>query len=341
MTVPPVLLVHLFTNDARTQILKRLKAGKRPRDTEVFLGRYGINAEDSEKISAVPGVFYAPTFHLSLGDTKDVRKARSLPERDAKKVDQALNGAFPASPNELLPASNPRAWGVELGRRFRDQLRQKQKGHKIAAWQLDEIPPKCVTSPRAKDFRLFVGGVVRGLAEGRPKLGDKVLPGFVWISAVALEGRSGLPGLPRLSPKAADVKVFWEDVNAGARCLVGEEYPRFAGSATATGTAMAGPQKALAAPGSPARQALAKRYIVGMTPGFHEPFTPGLNGNVGGMSLKDVTAWRNEFITARTNAQRPVGYGMFSFNGDFDTAPVNIDNAMTALHFAAKKHVEP
>ena len=31
---------------------------------------------------------------------------------------------------------------------------------------------------------------------------------------------------------------------------------------------------------------------------------------------------------------------MFSFDGKFNTVQVNMDNAITALHFAAKHHVK-
>ena len=336
MTEPPVLVMHLYTDKARAQILKQLKAKRRPPGTTVFLGRYGVNREDAAAIAAagMPTVHYAPTLHLALKDTADLRAKRRLPPEEAKKVAPELSGRFPSIPQKLLPSSKPRAWGVELGRRFRDQLRQagKAQGREITAWQLDEIPPACGES---KAFRLFVGGVIVGIAQGRPKLGDKVLPGFVWIAAKALQT------LPGLSPAVADVKIFWEDVNAGTRCLVGEEYPRFEGSAPAAGEANARPQRALAVPGSPARQALAKRYIIGMTPGFHEPFSRGLAGNVHRLPLVKVTAWRNSFITARCKAERPVGYGMFHFDGKFNTLPPNIDNAVTALCFAASKHAKP
>jgi hypothetical protein len=351
MTEPPILVVHLFTTKALEQILGQLKAGKRPPGTKVYLGTYSVNNDHAAMISKFAktapgkGVFYAPTLHLSLEDTENLRKGRDLPEADAKKVDPALNGEFPTRANELLPTATPHAWGVELGRRFRDEMRAKVRKGTIATWQLDEVPRECVTRSKqdAVDTRLFVGGVVRGLREGRVKLGDKVLPGFVWIAAQALAGKDGGRGLTALPPTAPDMKILWDDLNAGARALVGEEYPEFIGSATVAGRKQAKSHKALIAPGpgNQSRQKLAKRYIVGMTPGFHEPFKKGgLTGNVNHMSLQKVEAWRNEFIVARTKAQRPIGYGMFSFDGDFNTVPANVVNAMTALTFAATKHAQ-
>ena len=119
----------------------------------------------------------------------------------------------------------PGAWSS--GRRFRDTLRNAEKKHKVELhWQLDEIPPECGTS---KDARLFVSGVILGLAQGRPKLGDKPKPGFVWIAAQAL---AKLPGLPI-------TQIGRPAVLEGRLCrtkyLVGEEYPEFVGDAGAVG----------------------------------------------------------------------------------------------------------
>lgn len=342
MTEPKrVLVVHLYKPKALAEILASLKAGKRPPETEIFLGSYGLRPADAKAIAAIPGAHYAPTFHLGPAVNLDIRSGRHDLPKGTPPFDTKFAGAFPADPNvPWLPRRAPRAWGFEIGRRFRDKLRAAQKKQPlIANWQLDEIPRECVIHPtRRADFRLFVGGVVRGLAEGRPRLGDKLLPGFVWIGATALEK---MPGAALTS----DVQFFWQDVNVGARYLVGEEYPIFLkgqGAATVAAKAQARPQKALAAPGSKPRQALAKRYVVGMTPGWHKPEDSGLNGNVGGrLDLAGVTRWRKEFIAARTKAQRPCGYGMFHFDGTFNTVPDRIKEAIDALTFAAKKQAAP
>jgi hypothetical protein len=341
MTEPKrVLVVHLYRSTALAPILTRLKADKRPPETELFVGSYGIRPAEAKLISAIPA-HYAPTFHLGPKVNRRIRSGRhDLPKNTPPfSFDKAFAGAFPADPNvPWLPTGKaPRAWGYEIGRRFRDQLRAAQKKQPlIANWQLDEIPRECGIHPsRRKDFRLFVGGVVRGLAEGRPKFKDELLPGFVWIGAGALTT------LPR-AELTSDMQSFWQDVNVGARYLIGEEYPAFVkGAAPAKAKELAAPQKALAATGSEPRQALAKRYVVGMTPGWHKPETSGLNGNVGGMKLPGVAAFRKEFIKARTKAQRPSGYGMFHFDGDFNTVPERVNEAIGALTFAAKTHAQP
>jgi hypothetical protein len=336
-----VVVVHLYKQDALPLIVSSLKSGQWPDKTEFFLGSYGIRPSDANVIGKLPGAHYAPTFHLAPKENADFRSGRhDLPPNTAP-FDKEFAGEFPVHPNEpWLPREKPRAWGFELGRRFRDKLRSEQQLRtqvKIENWQLDEIPRECGNDARRRDFRLFVGGVVRGLAEGRPRFRDKLLKGFVWIGADALKT------LPEADPREPDVKFFWEDVNAGARYLVGEEYPSFVrGAATTTGRDLARRQAALAAPGSKPRQALAERYIVGMTPGFHRPMKKsGLNGNVGGMKLPAVAAWREEFIAARITAARPCGYGMFHFDGKFNTRPECIENAVTALNFAANKRATP
>ncbi len=263
-----VLVVHLYKPKAFAEILARLKAGKRPPETEIFLGSYGIRPAHAKAIAAIPGAHYAPTFHLGPAVNVDIRSGRHDLPNGTPPFDTKFAGVFPADPNvPWLPREKPRAWGVEIGRRFRDKLRAAHKRQPlIVNWQLDEIPRECGIHPtRRADFRLFVGGVVRGIAEGRPRLKDKPLPGFVWIGAEAL---TTLPG----ASLTADMKIFWDDVNAGTRFLVGEEYPTFViGGAPAAAKVLARPQRALAARGSESRQALAKKYVVGMTPGWHRP----------------------------------------------------------------------
>jgi hypothetical protein len=334
-----VLVVHLYRTDVLPLILRRLKADKRPDETGIFLGSYGIHRPEAKVISAIPGAHYAPTFHLGPAVNEDIRSGRHDLPKNTPPFDKAFAGAFPADPNEpWLPDKKlrkPRAWGFEIGRRFRDKLRAAQRQQPlIANWQLDEIPRECGTHARRDEFQLFVGGVVRGLAEGRPRFKDKLLPGFVWIGSEAL----------KTLPKAQltfELQSFWTDINVGARYLVGEEYPRFEGSALKAGRDNAGPQIALGAPGNKPRQELAERYVVGMTTGWQNPLDSGLNGNVGGMKLPGVAAWRKDFITARTNRRRPCGYGMYHFGGKANTLPKRVDEAIGALSFAAQKHAKP
>jgi hypothetical protein len=174
-------------------------------------------------------------------------------------------------------------------------------------------------------YRRFVGGVLRGLAEGRFELGDQPEKGFVWVAWSALQA---LPGL-RISP---ELQLFWEDIDAAARFIVGEEYPPFRSDPVKIAVASAQPQHSLATCGGQIRRALASRYIVGMTPGWK--IGGGLGGNVYKWPLAKVTDWRSRFISSRTAAHTPAGYAQFYFAEENALAD-HVDNAIEALHFAA------
>ena len=66
------------------------------------------------------------------------------------------------------------AWGLELGRRWRDRIRSKRKGQRVVSWQLDEIPHE-ISGKGGARLRVYIRGVLKGVSEGRPQLGDKLL----------------------------------------------------------------------------------------------------------------------------------------------------------------------
>ena len=116
MAEPPVLVVHLFTETARTQILQLLKTQKRPPKTQVFLGTYGISRLDAEAIAekAIPGVHYAPTFHIAREENKTLRAKPPKPPKGSPPLEQAFAGQLPPHPRDpRIPAKNPRVWGAE------------------------------------------------------------------------------------------------------------------------------------------------------------------------------------------------------------------------------------
>jgi hypothetical protein len=349
----PVLLVHLYSQKALKQILPVLAQGQRPAGT-VFLGSYGINRADAVLIKAQgAGALYAPTFHLAPQENAALRDARPTPVPAAKDLHKQFAGKLPspatqfsATANKRLPRQDPRGWGLELGRRFRDQLETQRAVLKathahlpesqrptIAGWQLDEIYSECrLQSAEGRAYRQFTGGVIRGIAEGRTEFGHKPEQGFIWL------GGHALTPLPALSLANDDVRQFWEDVDAGAKYLVGEEYPLPLHLTPAqAGAHFAQGHIALTSHASPHCKALAKRYIVGMTPGWKR-------GTVDDAPLDDATpvakvkAWRRAFITNRTKKQKPAGYGQFSFDAANVKAPERVDEAIAALNFAAIAH---
>lgn len=217
-----------------------------------------------------------------------------------------------------------RAWGIELGRRYRDAIRKRRwSGLEIDAWQFDELLGQCASSAAHREF---IGGVLVGLAKGRGKLGDRLEPGFVWCAFTAL---TRLPG-PNASAALAQ---FWRDLDQAALFIVGEEYPFFRGApADAAGTTSEGHHRLVSL-----HPQLAQRYIVGMTPGFL--VSDGLKGNPPPRkSMQFVNGWRRGFIEARNGLVRPGGYGQFHFVKD-NADPEPLRAALATLHFANGKLV--
>src|SRR5256885_4992976 len=96
---------------------------------------------------------------------------RRVSQADQRKLTQAsprserLAGPLPPLPELLrLPPDRRVTWGVELGRRFRDELRAAGKaGVPPASWPLDAIQAQAAGT-RGRQYRALPRGVLRGLA---------------------------------------------------------------------------------------------------------------------------------------------------------------------------------
>ena len=74
--------------------------------------------------------------------------------------------------------------------------------------------------------------------------------------------------------------------------------------------------------GGPARQALARKYLAGMTPGYH--LAGGLGGNVHGWPAAQVNAWREAYVRARA-AAHVAGFAEFDWRFGNNRATVMRD----------------
>ena len=329
---PPVLLLSLFDARGLSVIAARFKNAPPPAGVPVFLGSYGISRVHQGLIDGMPNAHYAPMFSVQPETSRDVRSKRRVTSDEAPLLDPAFAGAVPQDPRRpVLPPILHREWGIELGRRFRDQLRrQRTLGVDIpeGSWQLDEILGQCAGAGAPNRYRDFIGGVLHGIAFGRPELLERHERGFVWCAFTALKSLPTLPITPAL-------QQFWQDLDDAAGHLVGEEYPPFTGDPAMRSRTYSQPHRQLASSEGTIRKRLAARYVVGMTPGFRP--SPGLGGNSGGLSLAGVSDWRDRFLRARVEAQQPVGYAHFSLvkenaRADHIASALDSLNHATALH---------
>ncbi len=302
----------------RAELPRLLAAAQRAElaGPRTYVGSYGVGADLGDQI-AIAGYRYAPMFHITPGFYWERRR---LSQRDEKTLEQSsprsgrLAGPLPPLPELLrLPPDRRVTWGIELGRRFRDELRAAAKaGVPLDSWQLDEIQAEAA-GPLGRKYRDLTRGVLRGLVFGRPALGDAAQQGFVFWAHSAL-------GLPRLR-LTAELAAFWRILNRAALGLLGEEYPAFDGDPLAAARAAATGQRGLQA-GGPVRRSLARKYVATLTPGYRK--AAGLRGNVHGWPREQVNAWRSAYLRARA-AAGVAGFAEFDWRFENNRALVMRD----------------
>jgi hypothetical protein len=282
-------VLSYFDRNGGAAILGAL--GRRP--FPVLVGTYGIDTQFGA-VAAEAGAVYAPLFPVVRSGFWDGRK---LPPDEEGKLPPGWAGRLPSQAVLLASAPATRvAWGTELGRRFRDALRHAP----VPAWQFDEI-----VSPVAQGraWRDVVRGALDGLALGRPVLGDTPQRGIVWMA------RHAFPVVS--APVTTELQLFWRSVERATAHLAGEEYPDFVGDPRAVARSLDAGRRALLAAG-PVRRAIGGRYIAGVSPGVE--LRPGLGGNVSGLSVAALRAWRSAYIAQRA-ADGVRGFAVFNFLG--------------------------
>jgi hypothetical protein len=200
-----------------------------------------------------------------------------------------------------LPTRRRIAWGQELGRRFRDEVRLAEaEGVRVDAWQLDELVAE-LSGAQGRLWREFTRGALHGLNFGRSEFGDGPRIGFVWASRRALH-------IGRLRVDS-ELRAFWRALHSATFGLAGEEYPPFSGNPEDAAQAYAAEQQELARGGS-IRKELADGYVVGMTPGWQ--LARGLGGNVNGWPRSEVNRWRAKYVDERARIGA-AGFGAYNF----------------------------
>ena len=152
---------------------------------------------------------YAPMFPIKPTSFWNRRRVDDAAEPQYAGKLPSLNTILSLSPRERV------AWGRELGRRFRDEVRiAEAEDVRVDAWQFDELVSE-LSGPQGRAWRQFTRGVLHGLNFGRTEFGDGPRIGFVWAS------RQGL-SIARLTVDA-ELRAFWRALASATYGLVGEE----------------------------------------------------------------------------------------------------------------------
>jgi hypothetical protein len=292
-------LLSYFELEDLPRLLQAVSGSGMPPEVRVHIGTFGVSQDASEQIRAAPNRRYSPMFKTQRTAAWEGRR---LTPREEQLVGPRFRGPVPPESRLLQMSTAQRiAWGVEVGRRYRDTMRAaRRSGVRIDTWQLDELGTQ-LAGTQGRQYREFVRGILQGLTFGRRVLGDRESKGFVWGTRRALRLAS--------QPVTAELTAFWRQLDRACFRVVGEEYPDFVGDPRRAARTWSDGQRALAS-GGPVRQALAGRYVAGMTPGYR--IGRGLGGNVGGLSRAEVNRWRTTYVAERARLG-VAGFGEYHF----------------------------
>jgi hypothetical protein len=278
-----LLLLSYFEPDDVPKLVRAIRATRTPPDTPVYVGSYGVNGPVARQIQELKRGRYAPMFPIK---PTSFWTRRRIEGADGPRYE----GRLPALTALMrLPVRERLAWGRELGRRFRDEIRLAETEQvRVDAWQLDELVSE-LSGAQGRQWRELTRGVLHGLNFGRLEFGDGPRIGFVWASLHAL----------RIASLGVDteLRAFWRALDSATFALVGEEYPPFTGNPEIRARELAAILLALRRSRGEIRRGLASRYVVGTTPGWH--LARGLGGNVARLPRSEVNRWRAKYVEER------------------------------------------
>ena len=330
----PWIVLSYYASNHLPRLVNALNAASVPEGTPVYFGtHYGSGKPSRRRKNAqvaetqVPNGRYAPIFPIHPSWFWERR--RVLPAEAAVLAqggDSGYAGRIPRWTSLMRSSSARRVrWGQELGRRFRDRMRDKaRKKVEISTWQFDEILSQ-VAGPGGRRHRDLTKGILQGVTFGRPQLGDVEKPGIVWMA------HRGLPLAARSA--RGDLADFWATVDRASLVFVGEEYPDFTGPAARAAASQSAGHRAMRRAGG-ARGSLADKYVVGMSPGYR--LGVSLGGNVRRHGRARVNAWRDAYIAARAR-QGVAGFGEFNFRSSNSRTRV-MNDVLAALARGVRAH---
>ena len=290
-----ILLLSYFEPDDVPKLIRAIRATATPPGTRIYVGSYGVNGPVARQVQELERGRYAPMFPIK---PTSFWNRRRVPGADEPRYEGKIP---PLTTLMRLPSRERLAWGRELGRRFRDEMRLAENEVRTDAWQLDELVAE-LSGSQGRQWREFTRGALHGLNFGRLEFGDGPRIGFVWASLAALRVAS--------LNVDAELRAVWRALDSATFRLAGEEYPPFVGNPEDAAEEWAWGFRLLARSRGDIRKRLAQRYLIGMTPGWH--LARGLGGNVGRRPRAEVNRWRAKYVDQRERIGA-AGFGAYHF----------------------------
>src|SRR5919108_3858584 len=152
-----LLLLSYFEPDDVPKLVRAIRATRTPPGTRIYVGSYGVNGPVSRQVKSLKRGLYAPMFPLKPTSFWNRRRVDHAAEPQYAGKLPSLNSILAASPRSRV------AWGRELGRRFRDEVRIAESERvRVDAWQLDELVAE-LTGPQGRPWRDFTRGARHGV----------------------------------------------------------------------------------------------------------------------------------------------------------------------------------
>ena len=213
-------LFSYFELDDLTRLMNAIAGSGMPAGVRVHVGTYGVNREASITVHTYGlGRYCADVQGRGADGGLGAAHAHAEEER---KVGRRFAGRVPDEAVLLRLSSAQRiAWGVEVGRRYRDTIRHARADRDHGReWQLDELGTQLagsragstVSSSAACSRASRLVGACSATARARAGSGRR-------------DERSTSPRLP----VTAELSAFWQQLDRASFRVVGEEFPNFVG----------------------------------------------------------------------------------------------------------------
>src|SRR4051812_41613178 len=116
----PVVVLSYYDSKELPKLVGSVKASGLSPKAPVFVGSYGISAEQSRQVHSLPNGRYAPMF--TMGPSSPYFAKRRLSQADEAVIGKKFAGPVPGQAKWAAMSSADRvSWGKELGQRMRDQ----------------------------------------------------------------------------------------------------------------------------------------------------------------------------------------------------------------------------